>query len=164
MQRVGGTFKNWAGFERVELLVAFCIAATLFFLVVPAFIRGRTAVQEEKMKAALRLFHSANEAYRITSNHGYAASVGALTDASKGRRYLEPWWGTLAQYGYRLAYKTDRTAIPAHFSLVAERKTAFATDSATLCVDERGLVFRDSHPARAGAESGAACSGGIVVV
>jgi len=159
-----GKFRGQSGFERVQLVVVCCILAAISFLVVPAFIRGRAASQEEKMKAALRLFHSANQAYRMAFNQGYAASIGALTQPTKGRRYLAPGWDTLTQYGYRLTYKTDRMAIPSHFALVAERKPALWLKPASLCVDERGLIFRDDSPLRFDGEAGAVCTRGIIVV
>ncbi len=165
---IGIRGRSQAGLAGIQRLVISGIIAGISLVVVPSYLKGRAASQEESMKGALRLFHSANQAYKVSAGgtSGYAASRTGLTETSHGRRrFLDPRWNAPIYDGFRLFYHTDKEVGAAHFMLSAQRAGLGPFVKAIrLCVDERGLIFLEDNPVAEQKGNAYTCSRGIVVV
>lgn len=160
-------YRSEYGAERTPLVVFTAITVLLAVLVIPAYLSKRRQESEIRLKAQLRSFHSANEAYRARhAQEGYASGLDDLVRNPEKIRYINDAWIDRKLEHHRLEYLAPDTPARGTYALMAYPAAWYFPDAKPFCVDQRGILHTESGAGGGLPLSGQAsgCTGGIEVV
>jgi len=153
-----------AGLEQIQLIFFLAIVLILGVLFVPTQVKKDHVEGDIRMKALLRAFHSANDAYRQRNpDQGYAEQIAELVHNKKKIHYLEDAWLKPKIEGFLIVYQSPELFPRQSFSLSAKKDSLLKS---SFCIDQKGF-FRADYVAGASeplTADDAGCHGGIEVV
>ncbi len=127
--------------ERFPNFIFLGVAVLIAGLLGPALLKKNYTEREIRMKALLRTFHSANEAYRMRHPaEGYAPHLEALIHNPEKIRYVGEDWLLGNLNGYDLTYQAQAGNSRNQYSLGALNHGWGGGLKSALCMDQSGIL------------------------